>query len=74
MGADATVVFLDSFPKSSQWDFTSWNRSIVSECSVPLSQRRACALLQVGCFSMDYEAKMAGKNVPVIDAMLTLSG
>jgi len=39
-----------------------------------LSQRRACALLQVGRSCMNYEAKMPTKNAPVIEAMRTLSG
>ena len=39
-----------------------------------LSQRRACALMQVGRSSMNYEAKMPAKNAPVIEAMRTLSG
>jgi putative transposase len=39
-----------------------------------LSQRQACALLQVGRSCMNYEAKMPAKNAPVIEAMRTLSG
>ena len=39
-----------------------------------LSQRRACALMQVGRSCLTYEAKMPLKNAPVIDAMKALSG
>jgi putative transposase len=39
-----------------------------------LSQRRACALLQVSRSSLEYEPKMPVKNKPVIEAMRTLSG
>jgi putative transposase len=39
-----------------------------------LSQRRACALLQVGRSCLNYEAKMPAKNGPVMEAMRTLSG
>ena len=39
-----------------------------------LSQRRACALMQVGRSCLNYEAKMPIKNAPVIEAMNALSG
>ena len=39
-----------------------------------LSQRRACALMQVGRSCLNYEAKMPIKNAPVIEAMNELSG
>ena len=39
-----------------------------------LSQRRACALMQVGRSCLTYQAKMPLKNTPVIEAMRTLSG
>ena len=39
-----------------------------------LSQRRACALMQVGRSCLKYEAKMPLKNAPVIEAMKALSG
>ncbi len=39
-----------------------------------LSQRRACALMQVGRTCLTYQAKMPLKNTPVIEAMRTLSG
>jgi putative transposase len=39
-----------------------------------LSQRRACALMQVGRSCLTYESKMPLKNAPVIDAMKALSG
>ena len=39
-----------------------------------LSQRRACALMQVGRTCLRYKAKMPLKNTPVIEAMRTLSG
>ena len=39
-----------------------------------LSQRRACALMQVGRSCMKYEAKMPIKNAPVLEAMKTFSG
>ncbi|MDP1635501.1 MAG: IS3 family transposase [Gallionellaceae bacterium] len=39
-----------------------------------LSQRRACALMQVGRSCMGYQAKMPIKNAPVIEAMKVLSG
>jgi putative transposase len=39
-----------------------------------LSQRRACALLDVSRSGLGYELKMPGKNAPVIAAMRTLSG
>lgn len=39
-----------------------------------LSQRRACALMQVIRSSLSYTHKMPGKNTPVIDTMRTLSG
>ena len=39
-----------------------------------LSQRRACALMQVGRTCLAYKAKMPLKNTPVIEAMRTLSG
>lgn len=39
-----------------------------------LSQRRACALTQVGRLCMSYKAKMPAKNAPVMEAMRTLSG
>ena len=38
-----------------------------------LSQRRACALMQVGRSCMGYKAKMPVKNAPVIAAMRALS-
>lgn len=38
-----------------------------------LSQRRACALMQVARSCMGYKAKMPIKNAPVIDAMKALS-
>ncbi len=38
-----------------------------------LSQRRACALLQVNRSGLGYVAKMPGKNAPVLDAMKALS-
>ena len=38
-----------------------------------LSQRQACALMQVGRSCMRYEAKMPTKNAPVLEAMRTLS-
>ena len=39
-----------------------------------LSQRRACALMQVSRSSLSYALKMPSKNAPVIEAMRTLSG
>jgi putative transposase len=39
-----------------------------------ISQRRACALLQVSRSGLRYESTMAAKNAPVIDAMRALSG
>ncbi|WP_139133343.1 IS3 family transposase [Pandoraea sp. ISTKB] len=39
-----------------------------------LSQRRACALMQVSRSSLSYTLKMPCKNTPVIEAMRTLSG
>jgi putative transposase len=39
-----------------------------------LSQRRACALLDVSRSGLSYGLKMPGKNAPVIAAMRTLSG
>ncbi|QBC31820.1 IS3 family transposase [Pandoraea sp. XY-2] len=39
-----------------------------------LSQRRACALMQVSRLSLSYTLKMPSKNAPVIEAMRTLSG
>jgi putative transposase len=39
-----------------------------------LSQRRACALLQVSRSSLGYALKMPVKNAPVMAAMRTLSG
>jgi len=38
-----------------------------------LSQRRACALMQVGRTCLRYKAKLPLKNTPVIEAMKTLS-
>ena len=38
-----------------------------------LSQRQACALMQVGRSCMRYEAKMPTKNAPVLEAMRALS-
>jgi len=34
-GTDATVAFQDSLPESGQWNFASWKRSVVADCSVP---------------------------------------
>lgn len=39
-----------------------------------LSQRRACALMQVSRSSLSYTLKMPSKNAPVTDAMRALSG
>jgi len=39
-----------------------------------LSQRRACALMQVSRSSLGYTLKMPLKNAPVIEAMCSLSG
>ncbi len=39
-----------------------------------LSQRRECALMQVGRTCLTYQAKMPLKNTPVIEAMRTLAG
>ena len=39
-----------------------------------LSQRRACALMQVSRSSLGYTLKMPPKNAPVIEAMCSLSG
>ena len=39
-----------------------------------LSQRRACALMQVSRSSLGYTPQMPGKNAPVIEAMQALSG
>ena len=39
-----------------------------------LSQRRACALIQVSRANLGYVSRMPGKNAPVVQTMQRLSG
>ena len=40
LGTDATFSFQDSLWESGQWNFASWKRPIVSQCSVPIPADR----------------------------------
>jgi hypothetical protein len=37
MGTDATATFQDYSLESGQWNFASWKRSVITECSVPFA-------------------------------------